>query len=74
MLAQFSVVQSFMFSAHVLSFHVLCTCILSLGTTFKWKITKIVRPVSYVALSSNLIQTNLIEPIKCDGSASYETN
>ena len=33
-----------------------------------------VRPVSYVALSSNLIQTNLIERIKCDGSASYETN
>jgi hypothetical protein len=27
--------------------------------------------VSYVALSSNLIQTNLIERIKCDGSARF---
>ena len=34
----------------------------------------ILRPVLYVALSSNLIQTNLIERIKCDSSASYETN
>ena len=30
--------------------------------------------IAYVALSSNLIQMNLIERIKCDGSASYETN
>jgi hypothetical protein len=36
--------------------------------------TIIIRSVSYVALSSNLIQTNLIERIKCDSSASYETN
>ena len=34
----------------------------------------VLRPVPYVALSLNLIQTNLIKRIKCDGRAWYETN
>ena len=39
-----------------------------------WNTVDDFRPGSYVALSSNLIQTNLIERIKCDNSASYETS
>jgi hypothetical protein len=49
-------------------------CIIILGVGGSQQIYDSIRPVSYVAQSSNFIQTNLIERIKCDGSALYETN